>query len=462
MNSVLHEADGMWSVARLSGPLNRIAVVTAILILLTSSFDVFLVLEAGGNFRFCQLIAPILFVLALMKAARGRQIPVLGMLPLIIWLGFQLLFVPTTEFWPKSLGYCFWLLLNIGIMFSFVQLFSDDTKLLKILLKWYVYSFGLLATFGIVQFLLPLLGMAGPLVQQWWIPGVLARANGFSYEPSYFATYLMIGLAFVGSLRRSHSPLLSSRTLLAIYLLTALGVVFSSSRMGIVFLFVEILLPKLKPWRFFFSDVMRGRMATFRLRALIPSFLSIALIGVVIASGSLLLANNPALALLFLNGTGVSDTAAHSVIQREGALEQTVTVFAQHPFVGRSLGGVSSAIADLEGEKIQSFKDSKDFEGMNVFAEALAASGVIGILPFIWFLTTTFLRPLQVARFAPPFFSGVLFALLRSLAFAWAMLQFNQNILRPYLWTHIAVLATVYAAAVRSVNTPASAANSSS
>jgi hypothetical protein len=165
--------------------------------------------------------------------------------------------------------------------------------------------------------------------------------------------------------------------------------------------------------------------------------------------------NNPALALLFLNGTGVSDTAAHSVIQREDALEQTITVFLQHPLLGRSLGGVSAAIADLEGEKIQSFKDSKDFEGMNVFAEALAASGVIGILPFIWFLAASFRNPLRLARLAPPFYSGVLYALLRSLAFAWAMLQFNQNMLRPYLWTHLAILATVYAAAVQFVNNAA-------
>jgi hypothetical protein len=455
MNGTSINTGQLRSGARLSRPLNRIAIATAVLILLTSSFDVFLVLEAGGNFRFCQLIAPVLFVLAVMKAVRGRRVPVLGALPLVIWLGFQLFFVPSTEFWPKSLGYCLWLSLNIGLMFSFVQLFSENARLLTTLLKWYVYSFALLATFGIVQFLLPLLGMAGPLIQQWWIPGVLARANGFSYEPSYFATYLVIGFVFTGSLRRSHSPLLGTKTLFAVYLLTAAGIVFSSSRMGIVFLFVDILLSQLKPWLSLFSNALRGRIAIFRLRAVIPSFLVIVFVGTVLSGASVLLANNPALALIFLNGTGVSDTAAHSVIQRENALEQTIAVFIQHPLLGRSLGGVSSAIADLEGEKIQSFRDSKDFEGMNVFAEVLAASGVIGVLPFIWFLITTFREPLRVARFASTFYSGVIYALLRSLAFAWAMLQFNQNMLRPYLWTHIAILATTYAAAVQSVNNAA-------
>jgi len=36
-----------------------------------------------------------------------------------------------------------------------------------------------------------------------------------------------------------------------------------------------------------------------------------------------------------------------------------------------------------------------------------------------------------------------------ALVFEWAILQLNQNILRLYLWVHIALLATVFAAARR-------------
>jgi hypothetical protein len=155
--------------------------------------------------------------------------------------------------------------------------------------------------------------------------------------------------------------------------------------------------------------------------------------------------------LMLLNGTGVSDTAAHSVIQREDSLEETIAVFLEHPLVGRSLGGVSSAIADREGESIHSFEDSKDFEGMSVFAEILAASGVIGFIPFLWFLVETVRKPLKLARHVSPFYSSLLRALVRSLVFAWAILQFNQNVLRPYLWAHLAILLCVYAAAQRSI-----------
>lgn len=445
----------------LSRPMRRAAIVTAVLVLLTSSFDIFLVVEAGGNYRFCQVLTPLLVLLAIFKTVRGARRPVLAALPLLLWLLVQVSFVPTTGFWPKSLGYCLWLLLNLCLMFSFVQLFSDDLRSLLIVVRWYAYSFAIIAALGIVQFVLPVMGLGGPFVTQWWIPGELARVNGFSYEPSYFATYLLIGFVFTGSLRRNHSTLLPARTLLVIYGLTATGIVLSSSRMGIIFLFLDILLSQLRPWLSFLGDFFRRRIELLKLRALVPSFLSIALIFAMTAATSMALQNNPALALMFLNGTGVSDTAAHSVIQRENALDDTLTVFLQHPLIGRSLGGVSYAIADLQGEKIRSFEASKDFEGMSVFAEALAASGLIGIIPFVCFLFVTLAKPLRVARVASPFYSSLLHALVRSLFFAWMILQFNQNMLRPYLWTHLAILATVYAAALQSVNMSAESRSSS-
>jgi hypothetical protein len=444
----------MHSRVRLSQPLNRIAKLTAILIVLTSSFDIFLVLHAGGNYRFCQIMTLGLLFLAVLKVVRGARIPVLGAFPLFIWLIVQIVFIPATDFWPKGLAYCLWLLLNLGLVFSCVQLFSDDPKSFMVFLRWYTYSFAFIACFGIIQFILPLLGFRAPLVAQWWIPELLPRVNGFSYEPSYFATYLLIGFVFTGSLRRNHSPLLPKQTLAAIYWLTVIGIVISSSRMGILFMFIDVLLSQFRAWRSFVFDCLRLRIAFFKIRALIPSVLLIVFVWAVAAATSLAIERNPAVALIFLSGTGISDTAAHSVIQREDALEQTFAVFLQHPLLGRSLGGVSIAIAGLEGAKAQSFEASKNFEGMSVFAEALAASGVIGIIPFACFLVTTFRKPMRLARIASPFHSVLLQASLRALLFAWAILQFNQNMLRPYLWTHIAILATVYAATLQSVATP--------
>jgi O-antigen ligase len=434
-------------VIQFSPALQRTALVVAVLILLTSSFDIFLVANAGGNYRFCQIVAPLLIALATVKAVWGSPVPTLGLLPLSIWFAAQVFFIPAASFWPKSVGYCFWLFLNIGLMFAFVQLFSHRRAALLTLLRWYLYSFGLVAAFGIVQFLLPLFGLPALLVEQWWIPGLLPRANGFSYEPSYFATYLLIGFVFVSSLRRARSSLLSGRVMLLIYALTALGIIVSSSRMGIIFLLIDVFLSQVRPWRSIVGDIAKSRIVPSKIRALVPSLLLTALLVSILGGAVMALQNRPALMLIFLNGTGLDNTAAHSVIERADSLEETIAVFVNHPIIGQSLGGVSSAIADQEGESVHSFEDSKKFEGMSIFAEILAASGIIGAVPFVSFLVITIWKPLALARRTGTLYSALLVAAVRSLVFAWAILQFNQNVLRPYLWVHLAVLVTIYAAA---------------
>jgi hypothetical protein len=429
--------------------LRLIAIATACLIILTSSFDIFLVAQIGPNIRFCQIIAPVLILLAALRAAKGTRLPLLGAMPLCIWLLFQLAFVPITGFWPKSLGYCFWLLLNMAIVYSFAFLFGDDERGLVVIVRCYTWSFAVIALCGIVQFCLPLFGLPAPLVTEWWIPGRLARVNGFSYEPSYFATYLLIGFVFAGSLRRARATLMPRRSLLLIYWLALIGIVLSSSRMGIVFVIAEILLAQLAPWLLFLKDLGKLRIVWRHAGALAPSFAVIALLSAAILGTAKELRDNPATMLMLLNGTGISNTAAHSVIERENSFEDTLDVFAEHPVIGRSLGGVSYTIGRLHGEDLHSFEASKQFEGMNIFAEVLAASGIVGIIPFVVFLVALIRKPLKLAKASGPGYAALLRSLVRSLLFLLAILQFNQNILRPYLWIHVAILATVYAAAQR-------------
>src|SRR5581483_9794397 len=65
----------------------------------------------------------------------------------------------------------------------------------------------------ILQFVLPLFGYPSPFVTEWWIKDQLARANGFSYEPSYLGTYLLIGFVFVGALIKKPEAVLSQHLL---------------------------------------------------------------------------------------------------------------------------------------------------------------------------------------------------------------------------------------------------------
>jgi hypothetical protein len=219
--------------------------------------------------------------------------------------------------------------------------------------------------------------------------------------------------------------------------------------MGIVFLVIDILLYQAAPWLRFVKDLMVGRIRFRVARALLPSLGLAAAATVIVGVGINVARAQPTLVLMFLGGTGISGSTAHSVVQRETAFSDTLRVFQNNPLVGTSLGGVSPAIAALNGATVQSFEDSKSYEGMSVFAEALAASGLIGVLPFVWFLLETVVKPLRLARTAPASDSALLRAMVRSLLFLWAILQFNQNILRPYVWVHLAILATIYARAAR-------------
>jgi hypothetical protein len=427
--------------------LNRFALVVAVLIMVTSSFDIFLVFEAGSNFRFGQLLTPILALFAILRAVSGGYTPTLGAVPVLAWFLVQLLFFPVTDFWPKSLGYCFWLLLDLTLVFSLVQLFSDDRRSLRTLLRWYLYSFGIVAAFGIVQFLLPLAGLPAPFVVEWWIFGRVARVNGFSYEPSYYASYLLIGFVLVAALRRSQLRILHPSVMRGIYWLTGAAIVLSSSRMGISFLLLDIIWYPMREVFRLARYPRRILFAPIRLKSVLPPaiFLCVTVTGIYAAQR--MVEQNSQIVPILVAGTGVYGTAAHSVVAREDSFADTIKVFAQNPLIGRSIGGVSSAIAELHAFNVTSFKDSKPFEGMSVFAEALAGSGIIGIIPFIVFLVLTIYKPLKLARSSSPFYSAWLRALVRALVFEWAILQLNQNILRPYLWIHIAILATVYAAA---------------
>ncbi len=410
----------------------RTATFAAILVMLTSSFDVFLVVQLGGTVRFCHVIALILIALATVRIAMKGEISTLGAVPLFAWWVVQLVFVPITGFWPKSLSYCLWLLLDLALVISFVQLFSTNTRALNKLLNWYLYSFGVVAIFGIVQFTLPLAGFPAPFAAEWWIPGRIVRVNGFSYEPSYYATYLLIGFVFIRALKSQ------SKAIRGVFWLITIAIILSSSRLGIAFMLLDVACsyaPKL-------LNIHRQPIRLTKVAIAVLLFVCL------VRAGTIVQNNREAITLL-LAGTGLYGSAAHSIVYRENALIDTLTVFQHNPLVGRSLGGVSYAIGELHGQRIASFKESKPFEGLSVFAEALAASGVIGIIPFLVFVAVTVYKPLRLADSCPADYALCLRALVRALIFEWAVLQFNQNVLRPYLWVHIAILATVYAAALK-------------
>ncbi len=104
------------------------------------------------------------------------------------------------------------------------------------------------------------------------------------------------------------------------------------------------------------------------------------------------------LGTIFTGGTGLNGTPAHSVNDREHAIEETWEIFQKSPLIGYSLGGVATAIGTLEGARITGNNDAKAMEGGAVFLEVLAASGGVGIIPFLLYLVFLIRKPLMAAR----------------------------------------------------------------
>ena len=98
-----------------------------------------------------------------------------------------------------------------------------------------------------------------------------------------------------------------------------------------------------------------------------------------------------------------------------------------------------------------SLLEAKDFEGIGVIPQVLAASGILGFVPFLVYLKHLLQRPLVLGRRLRHSLNGKLLE-----AFTWGLiyeliiLELNQNILRLNLWMHIGVLSSIFAVSARS------------
>lgn len=404
--------------------------------LVTASFDIFMVFSIGFNFRASQFFLTIpIFVSIVDSLTKGKVRWPLGFLALLTWTFFIFLFIPNTNYLLRSLGYGFWLLFNVLLVFTAVKLF-DNYKSIISLMKCYIYSFFFVALFGLFQFTLPIFGIDSPLVTQWWIQGILPRINGFSYEPSYFATYLLIGWVLSSYLLAVKSNLIKRQLLKTIFLIETLALFLSSSRMG----WVMMLVWSLQYPILFFYRLIKGEIAS---RYFKYSLILIAIIGILFFFIIKVLGIERILFLL--SGLGIAGSSSHSTYSRFREFLDTFQIFLNSPIIGYSLGGVSSAIGELRGIDVTSFDDAKNNEGMSVFTEVLAASGIIGFIPFALYIVKIVIKPIKISK---KILNMDMRNLLKAMAFALIVeliiLQFNQTILRLYLWLHIAILSAIY------------------
>jgi hypothetical protein len=411
------------------------------LCLLTSSFDIFLVFNAGGTVRFAQIVMVLVCVGALAKAAQiGRVDWPKGGGWLLLWCLTQVIFFPFSVDYAFSARYLLFLFYTVACFFAVVHLYGKS-QYIRRLMTAYVWSFVLIAMFGIFQLLTPALHLGNFLVTQWIVHDRFPRINGFCYEPSYYATYMLPGWIMMLDLRYSKAEITAAPKWRWLVILVGASLFLSTSKTAWVIMMLEGFVrcvPAILRWM---SSVWR-RVEAGRLVIRIPRARVVLLVvaGIAMVAAGLTVLGAAINLNIFLAGTGINNTAAHSVTTRTEDFQSTVEVFKEHPLIGRSLGGVSSRLSERHGVP----NDGKTYLGFPIIIDLLAASGLIGIIPFLLFLwSNTFGIFPMIRRSWPDERAKWLRAMIRGTFYLWIILTVDQNVLRLYLWFHMSIVAAV-------------------
>lgn len=412
--------------------------------LISASWDIFLQVHLGGfTFRFTQLSLTLLAILTtLYTLKQGRHLLPLGFKSLLLWSSFIILFIPNTPYMSRSILYSIWLLFSVAGIYIFVQMIRTKSRL-QVVMRWYIYSFALMGAFGLIQFLAGLVGL-NLYTEQWYIPGRLARINGFNYEPSFYAIYMVQGFILTAYLREKKSEIMRRRALNICYLLIVAALVASTSRAG--WLICALWLAR--PFYLFLYHLCKGRFhITYFKKSCLKVFLPLGA-----AVTSIFVLTHFFSFRYFIAGIGFLGGGSHSSGTRWNEFIDLLVIFMNSPFIGYSLGGLSPAIAALYGKTVASNEEAKSFEGVGVAAQILAASGIIGVIPFLVYLYNILIKPLLLAkRIEDRELKIWLLGMTFSLFFTFIIVQSGQNVLRIYLWYHIALLSSVYAVAKNSL-----------
>ena len=384
----------------------------------TASGDLFWVLSVGVTVRFSLLIFALVFFLQFLF---GKcYIPKVSIY-YFLWIGILGLFIFRAE--PLIRGGGYWLLLLLGYLIV-LSIYSAmlEFSIYK-LINLYLLSFFLVALFGIFQFLLGAAGIE-VMISQYWLAG-LPRVNGFSYEPSYFFTYLMPAWIIIFILKVEKNDLstfISVKKLNIYFYVISLSLLLTFSRMGILCIFVFLFTYFL---RGFFKDLI-GRKITLRyLKS--TSILIIFSIG-----GIYYLSANYDVMLRGIDFNNLQES--HSSGPRIKAAFEEWEAFKSNPIVGYGIGGIPKARADVRNERIENMDEARALEGSVVFLEVLVASGVVGFIFFLIFIIQPLLKIQRLKRISSLEGSIIMRSFQYAYLFTFLILQFNQNINRVYFW----------------------------
>lgn len=412
---------------------------------LFASADQWPTITAGFTFRLSQfcVFACMPLLLPILKHDGVRTFPGLSWCTaLVIWLIATL---PFSLFTDRTVGYTFWVAANVLIIFVFVQVFKTERDV-RLLVRMLMYSFIAMAAFGAVQMLAGFRGI-DLFVTTWWVPGRVARVNGLSYEPSYYATYMMPGWILAMYLIEKRATAVPR----GLQILTALActgaLIICSSRLGwgLVFAWLGI---RVGVYIIRFLAGMRIRIGRVYATMALIVILLVPTVAVIIIYLDKILKLLSAISFL-LSGLGLFGLSAHSSATRFSEFEMTWNAFMVHPFFGTGLGALPVEIGAQQGVTISTIEEAKHHEGMSIFFELLASVGIAGAALFVGFAVAVIRAHRKVRVVVTPEMGTLIGAVGWSLVWLLLALQFNQNFLRIYLWIDIAIFVCLISVCLR-------------
>lgn len=429
--------------------MNAVFILLVFLATLTSSFDIVGSIDFyGGNIKLCFIFLLLVIIGLLPNASSKRLTLSRPEIFLVFWVALNFLFLPNAYEAFRSISYFVWLSILTIYCVVISAYFSTRNGFIK-LFKIYYFCFFVISVFGMIQFVLYSMGINICVVQNFnhW-----ARVSACSYEPSYFATYLVAGWA-MGIFCYLFKQIIYSRILDKIIISSiSVCLLLTTSRIIIMCMCFGIFILIL------YYPIYCKRITTLylvRVATIISFILIVAYAGIMLISGD----NNT----ILLEGTGLKDTAAGSVDSRMEGIIGYVDLFLNQPLIGYSIGGVAGAVANSKGYSnltMDSLRDEpgqNSILGSNVTLDIALGTGIIGLLVFLYFMYSISLKQLvyytrsknQVPNnYITIFFLAASFSLLLE----FIALQFNQNILRNYFWLQIALVLTGYKVIKRMVN----------
>lgn len=336
----------------------------------------------------------------------------------VIWYGFTLL--------------CYFLL-----PYLLMTLFPE-----RRILRSYWLSFLCLGGYAALQLLLSLAKINDPFAEQ-RLGGIAVRPNAFAYEPSYYALaftpfVMAVNLSFF--LDRNADFFLFKplklKHLLLVNFLYIVSTATSTTFAYIVFCIVLFTLGSISFLRGYYP-MLRQIVVRFGTKILIGAFCTALLF--------------PFLARAFFLKFFYVGLGHHSFFIRWTGIVNTWKLFLAHPWIGIGYGAIPTYFYDAclsedpdylffcTSEQAAAMTNPKFFEPTNVFLEILASIGLIGALAFLFFAYSFWSITKKAITHASPSRRHLLTLFLTTTIITFIVLQFNQGLLRTYIWTHLSL-----------------------